>query len=114
MYVDCWRALVWRLCVQVSTHRTSENAFITDDPVAMKLKRRSFELLGVRCGQDGVWIKYSIISLVPVVCSLRRREGRMHCKLTMRPTQLGLPWQAVRRDVGGWASSAPLQQDKGL
>ena len=33
---------------EISTHRTSENAFDTVSPVAMKLKRRVFDLLGMR------------------------------------------------------------------
>jgi len=35
--------------LQVTTQRTSVNAFDTTSEVAMKLKRRCFELLGIRC-----------------------------------------------------------------
>lgn len=37
-----------RPATQVSMQRTSENAFDTSSPVAMKLKRRVFEVLGMR------------------------------------------------------------------
>lgn len=33
---------------EVSSQRTSENAFDTTSPIAMKLKRRVFDLLGMR------------------------------------------------------------------